>query len=260
MKRSNVATSRKIDSAHVHDLAAPLETNLWDREALPVARDALFVGALLFYVIGFAYQSAKMRRFDMSVDLGDQQLSSLFSWAFEAIGNGAGAFAALALGVLALLSFAAYMKHRHSERPYCRNLVRAVITAVALLAVGGSAFVAWTAGWNQAELYLGSADGSLAPVRILPDPAKHTPLTNARTGTPAFILSETPDLYQVLLSDPAPRVLAIHRADVTLMYGPTSEPVEARRHVGGHYLTKHRASTPPPTMMSTADDTVSSGR
>ena len=232
--------------------ATPLEISLWNREALPFARDLLFIAAILFYVVGFAYQTAKMQRFGIGVDLGDQQLSSLFSWAVEALDDGRWAFGGVALAVLLLVFLAGYVKHALRESPICRALTYAIVGASVALLVVGSAIVAWREGSAKADRYWTSVDAST--VHLFFASGKPVPELNADREAPAnvYILSQTSDMYEILVADKsAPtRTFLLHRADVALI--TFAEPAEHPQLLRNDEFRQTHAitSTPAPDKLS----------
>lgn len=236
--------------------AAPLEISLWNREALPFARDILFIAAVLFYVIGFAYQTAKMQRFGIGVDLGDQQLSSLFSWAVEALYAGRWEFAGVVLAVLLLVTLAGYAKHALRKSRFCRTLTYAIVGASVVLLVAGSATIAWREGSAKADRYLKNLDAS--SVRLFLATDKPVPELNANREAPAsvYILAQTSDMYEILVANSAAaptQTFLLHRADVALIVVDQQTDRAPKLRPGEYPETHAVKSTPAPDKLSASD-------
>jgi hypothetical protein len=176
---------------------------LWNKDVVPFVRDLLFVLAIFAYVIGFAHHAAKMSAFGVDTQLADQPLDSLFNWAAESIQVGWPGFAIILTAVGALLFFAEYLKQRleHDER--CRPIAYGVATASMLLGL------VLTFGWSSHEGRCSAArfETGLEPktsLTMFMNATAHVPILtdNPQAPPPVYILGETNDMYQLLVTQP----------------------------------------------------------
>jgi len=182
MTQRNVASSRAscdIPCVEPTDPASLREVGLWNRETLALARDMFVIGAILFYVIGFAYQTAKMQWAGFDVNPDDQRLTSLFRSALEALHEDALVYAAIAAVALGLLVFAAVAKRKPRAHGHCPFFIYAIVAVSALASVGGSSWIAWRDGCVSTLFAPGASEAQ----------------RNAHRSAPRAVsgLSETPD-------------------------------------------------------------------
>ena len=113
----------------------------WLAQALPIARDLLLIGAVVFYVFGFTYETAKSRGFGAPVaELANASVASL---ALAALRFGMLPYAALASLAPALVFLAVYITRAFAGRPFCAPLAYAIGGLGIAIAVFGSSWLAW---------------------------------------------------------------------------------------------------------------------
>jgi hypothetical protein len=236
--------------------AAP-EIQLWNREVGPFARDLLFMMAIFFYVVGFAHQSSKMDRFGMEVQLGDQPLSSLFSWAAEAIEDGWFGFLLIFAASAALMCAAVYLKHRLIRSAHYRAVVYGIVTLAVVGGTLGAGVYAWSTGITRANDYAPKPNATAHghqpnPVKMFADPVKGLALLGTPNApTPVYIISETNDMFEVMAPqlDGTEMPLALRRADIRYIeYRPNDVDKNPTVWNSGEHKvhTKTKIATPLP--------------
>ena len=109
--------------------------------ALLIARDVLLACAVVFYVIGFTYETAKSRGFGAPV--AQFASTNVSSWALEALRFAMVPYAAIASVALALVFAAVYITRAFAGRSFCAPLAYAMGALGVAIAVFGSSWLAW---------------------------------------------------------------------------------------------------------------------
>ncbi len=140
---TNGSRAKRSDASLRNDRGR--ELSLAPAQAFPLVRDLFFIGAILCYVIGFAYQTAKMQRFGFGAAI-DRGATATFACAFDALRAGVAGYAFIAFVAVALFVFAAVLKTRFGNDERCRfAMVGALCLSVAVLVVGSCCY-AWQQG------------------------------------------------------------------------------------------------------------------
>ena len=208
-------TSANATASSVHDSTAPDDAasaadassgwQLWDKDVIPFVRDLLFVLAIFAYVIGFAHHAAKMSAFGVDLQLADQPLDSLFNWAAESIAGGWAGFAIILVLVALLLLLAGYLKDRLKDSKLCRPIVYGVATLAVL--TGLTLTFAWSSheGRCSAARFANGQEPKTSLTMFMNASAQVPVLTaNPQAPPPVYILGETNDMYQLLVTQPSP--------------------------------------------------------
>jgi hypothetical protein len=205
---------------------SPQEIRLWSREAAPFARDLLFMIAVFFYVVGFAHESSKLSHFGMAVQLSDQPLANLFTWAAEALGECWIGFLLVFLAICAIMATAGYLKHRIAGKPRARPLVYGLVTFAVSGGLAATSALAWWTGAARARQFDVSPSATVAgaakprAVILSPDPTKRVAfLGTVSAPRPVYILSETNDMFEVVVTklDGTGAPYAVRRSDVAFI-------------------------------------------
>ncbi len=115
---------------------------------LSFTRDLLLAVTIIVYVIGFAYQTAEVQQ----VGLGgsDQRVAGVFTLAVVALRHGIATYAVIAAGALALAAAAGAVAKRRAKARPCAPLIATLLIASIVMAVAGSAWLAWIQGSTAA--------------------------------------------------------------------------------------------------------------
>lgn len=245
----------RLSPASTDAYATTPEIHLWSREAAPFARDLLFMVAIFFYAVGFAHQSSKMSRFGMEVQIGDQPLSNLFTWAAEAIQEGWLGFLAIFLAMSAVMSVAGYLKHHLAGKPHYRPVVYGLVSFAIVGGLVGTCTLAWWTGGVRASQY-DIAPGLLSPGGAKPRAVWMIPTKNvaylgtSKAPTPVYILSQTNDMYEVVATqlNGSGMPLAVHRSDVLyIQYRAADDRGSRRLSNDARTITLPIKTTPSPS-------------